>query len=178
MAEPHYERYTNNQLAEAIHIRRQAYQTFFAGGAGFTYGAHQDKPVKRGPLFSPFNRWKEMLDLEGAQALPILRDFLEEQAWHQWKPAPSFVVDNEGNGEKRIVAVAAETQKKLLVYFPENRRAKIQLPAQLENGSLQLSWFNPKNGTYTTSDKDVTAQSIRLKPPEECMDAVAIVEAQ
>lgn len=76
MAEPHYEGYTRDKLAEAIHMRRQAYQTFFAGGAGFTYGAHHLRPGNRGPLFSPYGDWKPMLQLEGARRKEPCHDIL------------------------------------------------------------------------------------------------------
>ena len=43
---------------EAVEKR---FETFFAGGAGFTYGAHHLRPGDRGPLFSPYGDWKPML---------------------------------------------------------------------------------------------------------------------
>jgi hypothetical protein len=53
LGEGHYEGTTHGS-AEAIHIRRQAYQTFFSGAAGFTYGGGFDEEGN-GPLFSPSN---------------------------------------------------------------------------------------------------------------------------
>jgi len=55
LGEGHYESYSNNgDSVEAIHIRRQAWQSFFAGAAGHTYGGYFGKDGN-GPLFSASN---------------------------------------------------------------------------------------------------------------------------
>ncbi len=178
MGEPNYEGHTNKVFAGAIHVRRQAYQTFFAGAAGFTYGAFSDKPKERGPLFSPFDDWKRLLDLEGAQALPILREFLIEQHWNEWIPDADLVIENEGKGEKRIVCARIVDKNKVLVYFPENRRAKIKLPEYWTDRDITLTWFNTSNGETSEAKKKKSSQFISLKPQEDFMDAVAIIECR
>lgn len=82
LAEPHYEGTTNGYIAKAINIRRQAYQSFFAGAAGFTYGGGFDKEGN-GPLFSPANNWEQLLNWTGATQIKYLRDFLQQNEW--WK---------------------------------------------------------------------------------------------
>ncbi len=72
MAEGQYEGNTNGKFATAIHIRRQAYESFFAGAAGYTYGATHDEEGN-GPLYSPGDNWEHLLNLEGAGQLIYLK---------------------------------------------------------------------------------------------------------
>ena len=175
--EPNYEGHTPGAdvYAKPIHIRRQAYHSFFAGAAGFTYGAHEVEGLP-GPLFSPSNEWKKLLDLKGAQALPVLRKFLEEQKWYEWVPDTTLVIENKGKGEKRIVGIRVPDKNKFLVYFPANREAAIQFPDDIEAEKLQLTWFNTADGTISETQEQNASETVSLIPPENMKDAVAIMK--
>ncbi|HQU86304.1 MAG TPA: DUF4038 domain-containing protein, partial [Pyrinomonadaceae bacterium] len=76
-----------------VRVRRQIYQTFFAGGSGHTYGA--------GPIWAmrgtagDYNcgyTWKQALEFPaGANFGGIIKNFLFEKQWFKWIPDPSVI---------------------------------------------------------------------------------------
>jgi Protein of unknown function (DUF4038) len=164
MAEGQYEGYTNGKFANAIHIRRQAYQSFFAGAAGYTYGATHDEEGN-GPLMSPANNWEHLLNLEGAGQLIYLKEFLEKNTWWNWEPYDEIILEGRGTGELEKLAVKSD--RKILIYFPENSICKVNL------GLLnKYSWLNTATGE---SVDNINVIQNEFSPPEGWEDAVLIL---
>lgn len=137
LAEPHYEGITDNFKAEALHIRRQSYQSFFAGAAGFTYGGGFDENGN-GPLFSPSNNWKSLLNQKGAGQMNQLRKFLEANQWYNWFPVEAII---RGKGDGELEKVAVKSGSRILIYFPDNTEAQLS-----GMGVKNIRWFNPVTG--------------------------------
>jgi len=124
MGEGHYEGETNGRTAHAIHIRRQAYQTFFAGAGGHTYGGGFDEQGN-GPLFSPSNNWKHLLDWPGAGQMLHLKAFLQKHEWWNWQPLTGMIAEGQGVGELEKLAVKSGDLH--LIYFPDNTPCTVNL---------------------------------------------------
>lgn len=175
MGEGHYEGYTNNKFADAGAIRRQAYQTFFAGGAGHTYGGYLDGNGN-GPLFSLYKGWETMLEMEGVQCFPYLKKFFIEQEWWKWEPDTTIHISNKGSGEFQKVAVRNYEDNKILIYFPENSLAEIDLSRFEGEEDLAFSWFNTKDGSKTSLSVLPEGFKPEFKPPEGWAEAVLIID--
>lgn len=166
LAEGDYEgAYEGEIRVDALSVRRQAYQSFFAGAAGFTYGAAFDVEGN-GPLFGPSNNWKPLLAMEGAGQMLHLRQFLEGRGWPRWSLALWAV--GEGRGEGRLEKLAVEADGDLLVYFPDNTPCGLPHVAP-----RRIEWFNPMNGRR--EEGEVSARG-RYQPPDGWQDAVLIVK--
>tara|TARA_R110002050_G_scaffold300778_2_gene472565 strand:- start:2508 stop:3944 length:1437 start_codon:yes stop_codon:yes gene_type:complete len=165
LGEPHYEGITNNYLAEAINIRRQAYQSFFAGAAGFTYGGGFDKDGN-GPLFSPANNWKPLLNMEGAGQLVHLKKFLEDHEWWNWELTDDLIVNGKGHGELEKLAVTSG--EKVLVYCTDNSKFTLK-----QEHVEKMSWFNTKTGKSIPFAGEFQNE---ISPPDGWEDAVLILE--
>jgi hypothetical protein len=166
LAEGHYEGITNNKEANALQVRRQAYQTFFAGGAGFTYGAAADS-LGNGPLFSPAYNWQTLLDLEGATQMTWLRRLLEDYQWSEWKPIDGLIASGRDEGELEKMAV--EYPGHTLVYFPENSEASFRV-----SNVRSAQWFDPRNGKIASESN---LRTTTFKPPANWEDAVLVIRA-
>ena len=167
MAEGHYEGYSGySDTVKAIHIRRQAYQTFFAGAAGHTYGGFFDEDGN-GPLFSVSNNWKGLLDWEGASQMLYLRNFLEEHKWPHWKLLSEYIVSGQGEGELEKVAVKAD--QIVFIYFPENSTCTVKNMGEIEN----ITCFDPRNGKLTPVDIQNESQ---FSLPADLEDGVLIIK--
>lgn len=164
MAEGHYEGQTNQKIAEAIHIRRQAYQTFFAGAAGHTYGGGFDE-AGNGPLFSPTNQWKPLLDWEGASQLIHLRSFLEEHDWWKWQAVPKIIVAGQGEGELEKLAV--KYGNSILVYFPDQSECKLDITE-----AQKTTWYDTQSGEVV---EGVVHEDHQYEPPENFQDAILVI---
>jgi hypothetical protein len=176
MGEPDYEGARPNMVTAGIHVRRQALQSYFAGAAGFTYGGKIDHNGY-GPLWSPYNNWKEMLDMEGARSMKYIKSFCLEHSWPDWAPIHDLIQSNEGEGELRKVAVLARQDSICIVYFPDNSVAELDLAdhfARAEN--IDIQWYNPATGSYTGKSKIFPADNkMKAIPPDRWQDAILIL---
>lgn len=176
MGEPAYEGIQSPELiSDSRDMRRQAYHTFFAGGAGFTYGAYTDSEG-RGPLFSPTNDWQEMLDMEGAYSMKWVRKFCKNEGWPHWQPVTHIITEGKMEGVLEKVSVTVGSGDKYLVYFPDRSSAKLSIPAEWKGSFVNVMWYNPKNGEYT-SEEEVREKEdhIIAMPPASWMDGVLIL---
>ncbi len=165
MGEPHYEGKISGHHAAPIHMRRQGWQSFFAGACGFTYGGAFDDEGN-GPLFSPANNWKPLLKQKGATQMIHLRYFMENHNWWDWKPATGMIANGKGEGElEKLVVKYAD---KLMIYFPDNSPCTIQSQA-----ATSYSWFNTATGTEIKGGP-VTNQT--FQPPAGWEDGVLMLE--
>lgn len=175
MGEPAYEgEYKPHGISQGIHMRRQAYQTFFARAAGFTYGGFRDKNGN-GPLFSPFKGWEELLNMKGAESMKHLKQFCLENDWPNWTPVHDTLVGDSGKGEFQKVAVKT-SDGKLLVYFPDDPEATISVGNILHSDSLKVSWFVAKSGEYSSSfQTDFDSKEMKFKAPADTDDVILII---
>lgn len=164
MGEPHYEGNTNGHKTEAINIRRQAYQTFFAGAAGFTYGGAFDDEGN-GPLFSPANNWKQLLDWEGAGQMLHLRNFLEKYGWPNWNSFNELIIDGRGEGELEKLAVKCNDL--VLVYFPDNSSCRLN-----HDSTKNVKWYKTATGELINAGKSETEE---FTLPENWEDGILII---
>ena len=175
--EPDYEGTRPNMVTAGIHIRRQALQSYFAGAAGFTYGGKIDQ-YGNGPLWSPYNNWKKMLDMEGARSMTNIKSFCLENGWPSWTPVHDLLTSNEGEGELQKVAVKNTKDRVYMIYFPDNSKATLNLenhfPA-VEN--IRMQWYNPASGEYSeANDRSVKNAEAGIAPPEDWPDAILILK--
>lgn len=164
MAEPAYEGSRRPVgYSTGVQMRRQAYQSFFGGAAGFTYGAFRDS-IGNGPLFSPYKGWKNLMDMEGARSMKHVKSFCLQHAWPFWKPVHDIIQSSGGEGEFQKVAAFSETTDECFIYYPDNSYSKLDLSKYFEDtDNIFAQWYNPASGNY--SDK------IQLTSPFEGMDA-------
>lgn len=166
LAEGHYEGITNKHQADAIHVRRQAYQTFFAGAAGYTYGAGFDVEGN-GPLFSVSNNWKPLLQMPGATQMRYLNSFLMDKSWWLWQMTPELIIEGRGEGELEKLAVSKSEE--ILIYFPDNSPCKIRLDQMLN----AVSWFSSSDGE--TLSEMIQKDGV-FKPPAGWVDGVLVIK--
>jgi hypothetical protein len=179
MGEPDYEGARPNIVTAGIHMRRQALHSFFAGAAGFTYGGKIDQEGN-GPLWSPYNNWKEMLDMEGARSMTNIKSFCLDQSWPGWTPVHDIILSNAGEGENQKVAVFIPEHSSYLVYFPENSSADLDLANHFaEAGEVNVQWYNPASNSYSEESKaSISDGPMKVNPPDHWPDAILILKAK
>lgn len=145
--------------------RQQAWHTYFAGGAGHTYGHNCN--------------WRGCfaIDSEGARAMQHLAAWFGRNAWHRFVPDPAIVAADAADGEARKLGVRSETGAELHVYFPDPSPAPIRLAAVTAAPRVMLSWFDPRTGAERPAGSHATAETPRLAPPEGWEDAVLSARA-
>jgi hypothetical protein len=156
-----------------VMVRRQLYHTFFAGGAGHTYGA--------GPIWAmrgnegDYNcgyTWQQALDFPGAtQVAGIAKDFLLEYRWHDWIPNGN-VISGTGKGINLKTAVTTISGDMALVYYSNNSFTRVNNVLDAEADAF---WFYPRNGEIKRSEKFKKNESRVEAPPAKWEDAILVL---
>jgi hypothetical protein len=179
MAEPGYEGYfpgSREGNSSDIQMRRQAFHSFFAGAAGFTYGAARDSSGN-GPLFSPFKGWEKTLDMKGAGSMKFVQEFCLGHNWPHWKPVNKVVQSDLIKSEYQKVAVVTENNDECLICFPDNSSAKLDLSEYFNDAeAVSVQWYNPASGSYSgKTQMELSEGIIEVTPPAECSDAILVL---
>lgn len=157
-----------------VMVRRQLYQTFFAGGAGHTYGA--------GPIWAmrgnegDYNcgyTWQQALDFPGAlQVATIAKKFLIENKWYEWVPNGD-VLSGFSKGENRKTAVTTRSGDRAIIYFSNNSHIRVN---NILGREVEAYWFYPRNGQIKKIESFKTKESRDMAPPQKWEDAILILE--
>jgi len=127
-------------------VRRYAYWSVFAGGAGFTYG--EDSVIqfyKKGdpdPAYGADLDWRESINAPGASQLQFLKRLLYSRAYFGRIPAPELVA-NQG---ERYNYVAATRGHDYAYFYTYTGRSIDVRTDKLSGRALRYSWFDPRTG--------------------------------
>lgn len=157
-----------------VRVRRQFYHTFFAGGAGHTYGA--------GPIWAmrgnegDYNcgyTWQQALNFPAAaQVSKIGKQFLEDHKWQEWIPNGN-VISGVGENESLKTAVTTKSNDKALVYFSNNSSCRVK---NILEKDVEAYWFYPQNGDKEKVDFFKVNESRNMVPPSKWEDAILVLK--
>ncbi len=158
-----------------VMVRRQFYQTFFAGGAGHTYGA--------GPVWAmrgsegDYNcgyTWQQALDFPGTvQVAKIGKQFLIDHKWNEWIPN-SKVISNAGASDSLKTAVITKSGDMELVYFANNSGCTVN---NALGKNAEAYWFYPRTAKTEKAPGFKEGESRNMMPPAKWEDAILVLKA-
>ena len=157
-----------------VKLRRQVYHTFFAGGAGHTYGAGPIWPMRgnSGDYSCGYN-WKQALQFPGAiQFAGVAKAFLEKHKWYQWVPDGSIFAGAAGEGESLKTAVSLTSGNMVIVYFSNNSHAPIK---NTLNKAALAYWVDPRSGEEVKAESFAADQIQDIAPPKGWEDALLVL---
>ena len=158
-----------------VKVRRQIYHTFFAGGAGHTYGAGPIWAMRgNGDEYNCGYTWQQALHFPAAaQFAGIAKAFLQKYKWNTWVPDGSVISGSAGEGISMKVAVVSENGQKVLVYFSNSSATGIKNVLKKEAAAF---WFNPQNGEEIKAGGFLPDESREMMPPGNWEDAILILQ--
>lgn len=156
-----------------VRVRRQFYQTFFAGGAGHTYGAGPIWAMRgSGGDYNCGYTWQQALDFPGAaQVAAMGRKFLRDHNWYDWVPNGE-IISGAGQGDHLKAAVTTRTGDMALVYFSNNTHTRVR---NLLARRAVARWFDPRNGQTVEADPFERNETRLMAPPARWEDAVLVL---
>lgn len=156
--------------------RQQAYHTFFAGGAGHTYGGFPVWDFTRDPKHDSYQHtWRDALKFPGAsQVATVLRGLLDENQWWSLAPYSAAIEGDPGEGASQIVAMRSAAGDRILVYLPTHRPAKLKLDLTGSTKAI-ARWFDPRDGREAEAGEHVCGSTVDFQPPPDWEDAVLVV---
>jgi hypothetical protein len=137
----------------AADIRRYAYWSVFAGGAGFTYGENAvmqfHTPGDVDANYGVNQNWREAIHSKGATQMQYLRKLTEEKNDLERSPAQELLVDNTGEKYEHIVAMKGKNY--VMAYTWAGKNIKIDC-TKAGFAITQARWYNPTDGTTMKID--------------------------
>ena len=160
-----------------VKVRRQIYHTFFAGGAGHTYGAGPIWPMRgNSGDYSCGYTWKQALSFPGAANFAkVAKTFLLENRWSRWIPDGRVVAGSIGEGESLKTGVVVDSGDLALVYFSNNSYARIK---NILNSVAEAHWFDPRDGREEEAGRFEKDGVRAMAPPERWEDAILVLRVE
>lgn len=159
-----------------VRLRRQVYHTFFAGGAGHTYGAGPIWAMRgTGGDYNCGYTWRQALAFPGAQQFAgIAKSFLIEHDWSEWIPGGGVIAGSVGEGDSLATGVITRSRDMALVYFSNNASKTIR---NRLSTTADAHWFDPRNGqTHPASSFEID-ETRGMRPPDRWEDAILVLRA-
>lgn len=176
-----------------VHVRRAAYWSVFAGGAGITYGCYAlwqmrreeddavEIPESAASAYSgdtiPY--WHQSLDYPGAFQIGILRRFIAGLAESETRvPANELLLSDNPMGDKHVRVLKHPGGKWVAAYIP--CRQKITLDVRCFGvAGFEIHWFNPIYGITNRMSSDITESLIlNMTTPKNDQDWVLVLKAR
>lgn len=157
-----------------LRVRRQFFDTFFAGGAGYTYGAGPVWAMRgQGGGYNCGYTWQQALEFPGGRQIAgVCKQFLLDHHWPNWVPDQSVIMEGQGSDESLKTAVHCTNGRKTLVYF-----ANVS-PATIKNSlgkEANATWFDPRDGQTQKARTFETDASRSMTPPRGWEDAILVM---
>jgi hypothetical protein len=173
--------YSNNGCdATAFVQRRRLYVSIFAGGlVGWGYGAGGIWDGNDNLNEGCSRSWEVALTYPGyhdvGHAARFLQSFGDDSL--KLRPDQSIIKSSQGNDmQKRTRAVTAIDGSFAIVYDANGGSVNVDLTG-FAGGTVELSWFNPREGTYTEGGTYTTTSSNQHFTAPGNDDWVLVLEA-
>jgi hypothetical protein len=148
-------------------VRRYAYWSVFAGGAGFTYGENSVmqfyKKGEANPAYGAEIDWSESIHANGANQMRFLKELMLSKSYFERIPANELVANQ---GEKYNYIAATKGKDYTLFYTYTGRKIEVKM-GFLKGKSVKASWFEPKTGKISRIEKIENKSVKTFDPPNE-----------
>jgi len=149
-------------------VRRYAYWSVFAGACGFTYGNSAimqfHKENDKSSAYGVKDLWEVALNAPGAIQMKYLKQLILSKSYLDRIPAQDLIAGKQG--EKYDYMAATRGKNYAFIYTFNGSNININLDI-LRFNKTKASWYNPRNGVYTSIGV-FKAKGIRtFNPPGE-----------
>jgi hypothetical protein len=152
---------------KAADLRRYAYWSVFAGGAGFTYGENATMQFnKMGDWTANYGvtaGWKETIKSEGATQMIYLKKLMLSKSYFDRVPAQELVMDS-GDRYDRVAATAGNSYALFYVYNGRNFKVDMM---KLKFTASKANWYDPKTGRQKSVKGYNKNANVTFDPPGE-----------
>lgn len=152
-------------------VRRYGYWSVFAGAFGYTYGQSSviqmhvasDTAVAYGST----ELWSEAINAPGASQMQYIKDLmLSRENYFDRVPDQSLIAEN---GERYDRLIATRTDDYAFIYSYTGAPMQINM-GKIAGDRVKASWFNPRDGSFTTIGEVKNEGVQRFDPAGETKD--------
>ncbi|WP_258105743.1 glycoside hydrolase family 140 protein [Marinoscillum sp. MHG1-6] len=165
---PHGLHDTTEVYWNADDIRRYAYWSVFAGGAGFTYGHNAVMQFYRAEdngnrAFGAREFWIEGLNHPGAGQMEHLKTLMLSKPYFERIPDQGLIVNQ---GERYDYIVGTKGEQYAMIYTYTGRDMEVNM-GRIKGNEIKASWFDPRSGTITEAGVFQNRDTATFDPPGE-----------
>ena len=176
---------TNARLG-AYDVRKTAYWTMFAGGAGYTYGNNnvwQFYCDRYEPRYYADTPWERAIDCDSARQMTILKRLILSRPFLGRVPDQTLIAANVGERGDHKVAVRDKDNRFAMVYVPTRENFTIDLSRL--SGTINVWWYCPQDGKCYDEDGKRTdepfasypaGKTVEFTPPSSGPDWVLVLD--
>lgn len=147
---PHYGGNMGQQL------RERSYATFLEGGVYINYGHEDWWSFGAADLFDEGLTWQQVQSHSHTVQQKYVWQLIDQYVTDtSWAPTNSFVKTGQGSGDTK--AAVGSANNTAIAYFPSSRSIVIDTTVLSGSTNVQLRWYDPTSGTYTT----ISASEVR-----------------
>jgi len=176
-----------------VHVRRAAYWSVFAGGAGITYGCYAlwqmrreeddavEIPESAASAYSgdtiPY--WHQSLDYPGSFQIGILHRLIQGLPDTESRvPANELLLSDNPLGDTHVRVLRHPDGKWVAAYIPSKQKITLDVRCFGVSG-FEIHWFNPIYGITNKMSSDITESLIlNMTTPKNDQDWVLILKAK
>jgi Protein of unknown function (DUF4038)/Putative collagen-binding domain of a collagenase len=148
-------------------IRRYAYWSVFAGGAGFTYGHNSVMqfytPGDSGISFFPKVKWQDGLKAPGTMQMQYLKKLLLSKSYFDRVPDQGLI-NNQGERYNYLLGTKGKAYALVYTYTGRNITANL---GRYAGKKVKCAWYNPRNGEYIAIGNFDNRGARTFDPPGE-----------
>lgn len=151
-------------------LRRYAYWSVFAGGAGFTYGNNAvmqmfHKGEKKG-AYGNKSLWSDAIHDPGAGQMQYVKKLMLKFNYFERVPDQSMVV-NQGIKYNYLAATRGNDYAMVYTY---NGKTMVLEMGKIKGDNVKASWYNPRNGKEEKIGEFKNQGVLEFDPPGEIKD--------
>jgi hypothetical protein len=145
---PHGLHDTTKPYWQAADVRRYAYWSVFAGGAGHTYGHNSvmqmHKPTDKGSAYGSKKYWYAALNDSGAQQMHYLKGLMLSKPYFERVPDQSLIAGEQGSKYNYLTATKGKDYA--FVYDYTGRTFSVNM-GKISGAKVKASWYSPRDGS-------------------------------
>jgi Protein of unknown function (DUF4038)/Putative collagen-binding domain of a collagenase len=177
---------TSNPRLNAHDVRKTAYWTMFAGGAGYTYGNNnvwQFYSERYEPRFFADTAWDQAMDNASAHQMTVMKRLVLSRPFLRRVPDQTIIVSGVGTRGDYKTAVRANDGSYAMVYAPTQQAFTVNTSTL--SGAINAWWYNPQDGSCYNQDAAITTTpfaqyagdgTVEFTPPSDNPDWVLVLD--
>jgi hypothetical protein len=161
-------------------LRRYAYWSVFAGGAGFTYGENAIMQFHTGgdrdANYGVNKNWKQTIYSPGATQMKYLKELMLSKSYFDREPAQEIIADNTGTKYDYLLATRGKNYA--MIYTYSGKPFSVDF-SKVKFKVSKAVWFNPVDGTSIPIADFSNKGVVLFEPPVKAKgwrDWVLIIE--
>ncbi len=152
----------------ASDVRRYAYWSVFAGGAGYTYGDNSvmqmHLPKDKGSAYGAKAYWFDAINDPGSSQMQYVKKLLLSRPYFERVPDQTLIASKQGVKYNYLIATRGKDYA--FIYTYNGRNIPVAM-GKIEGQKVKASWYDPRTGSTQVIGTFTNSGIHEFNPPGE-----------